>query len=164
MEEWIRKIKSSIGKYRYVLLVLALGLALMCLPEGTGTREPEQAAEPLSVLSLTDQLEGILGQIQGVGKVSVLLTEAAGAETIYRIDQEQTQSDSSSTVREETVLVTGSDRGEAGLVLQTLPPKYQGAVVVCQGADQPAVVLSIVEAVSNTTGIPTNRITVLKMK
>ena len=39
-----------------------------------------------------------------------------------------------------------------------------GAIIVCQGGDSPTVRLNIVEAVSNVTGIGSDRITVLKMK
>ena len=61
-------------------------------------------------------------------------------------------------------MVTGSDRSEKGLVRQINPPEYLGAVVLCQGADNAAVKLAIVEAVSKATGLSTDRITVLKMK
>ena len=55
-------------------------------------------------------------------------------------------------------------RADPGLVRQVNPPEYLGAVVLCQGADNPSVKLSIVEAVSKATGLTTDRITVLKMK
>ena len=41
--------------------------------------------------------------------------------------------------------------------------EFTGAVVVCRGADDPAVRLRIVEAVSAFTGLGTNRIVVQKM-
>jgi len=39
-----------------------------------------------------------------------------------------------------------------------------GAVIVCQGADDPQVRLSIVDAVSKVTGLGSDKISVLKMK
>ena len=63
-----------------------------------------------------------------------------------------------------TVLITGADRMETGLIRQELPPRYRGALIVCQGADRSAVKLAVVEAVANVTGISADRITVLKMK
>ena len=71
---------------------------------------------------------------------------------------------SSDSVREDTVLVSGDTRQEMGLVRQVIPPKYLGAVIVCQGGDRASVQLSVVEAVSAVTGLTTDRITVLKMK
>ena len=49
-------------------------------------------------------------------------------------------------------------------VQQVLPESYRGAIVVCQGADSPAVKLAIVEAVSRATGLGADSISVLKMK
>ena len=65
---------------------------------------------------------------------------------------------------EDTVIITGSDRSQQGLICQQIPPQYLGAVIVCQGADKAAVRLALVEAVSDATGLSTDAITVLKMK
>ena len=111
-----------------------------------------------------EELEEILAQIAGVGKVRVMLTEVAGSETIYQTDEDRNQSSDSESLRSETVLVSDSDRTEKGLVRTIVPPVYLGAIIVCQGGDSPVVRLSIVQAVSNVTGIGTDRITVVKMK
>ena len=160
-----RKMKDLAGKYKYVLLVLLLGIFLMSLPEADKESIQADVSDPEPVAtSKAKELEEILSQISGVGKVSVMLTEAAGSETIYQTDEDRAQSSDSESVRADTVIVSGSDRTEKGLVRTIVPPVYLGAIVVCQGGDSPAVRLSIVEAVSNVTGIGTDRITVLKMK
>ena len=160
-----RKMKDMAGKYKYVLLVLLLGIFLMSLPEADKESIQADVSDPEPVAtSKAKELEEILSQISGVGKVSVMLTEAAGSETIYQTDEDRAQSSDSESVRADTVIVSGSDRTEKGLVRTVVPPVYLGAIVVCQGGDSPAVRLSIVEAVSNVTGIGTDRITVLKMK
>ena len=63
----------------------------------------------------------------------------------------------------QTVIIS-SNREESGLIQQIHPPIYQGAIILCQGADSAAVRLSIVDAVANVTGLSTDKITVLKMK
>lgn len=146
------RLKYVMVKYRYVLLVVLAGLALMLLPDHT--EAPEPIADVVTEESLQAQLEEILSRVEGAGKVAVLLTESRGGEIFY-----QTEGDD-----QRTVLVTGTDRSESGLVRTTQSPVYQGAVVVCQGADSPAVRLAVVEAVSNATGLGTDRITVLKME
>ena len=159
------KVKELFGKYKYVLLILAVGIILMSLPEGQ--RRPVQqeipAVQPESA-NRTEELEDILGQIAGVGKVRVLLTEAAGAETVYQTDEDSSTASDSDRLRVETVIVSNASREEQGLVRSITPPVYLGAIIVCQGGDSPTVRLSIVEAVSNVTGISSDRITVLKMK
>ena len=57
-----------------------------------------------------------------------------------------------------------NSRNERGLVIRTDPPKYLGAVVLCQGADSSVVRLAVIDAVSKVTGLGTDRICVLKMK
>lgn len=154
--------KELVRKYRYVLLVVLAGLFLMALPDGENTKAaPEPAAaetEPRQ--DLQTGLEEILSQIQGAGRVRVLLTQREGEQTVYQTDEDST----SSGIRSDTVLLNGSDRSQTGLVQQVNPPTYLGAVIVCQGADSASVRLAIVEAVGSVTGLSTDKITVLKMK
>ena len=84
--------------------------------------------------------------------------------TLYQTDDSTSYSDTSNTTRIDTVTVTDDTRNQTGLIQQVIPPTYQGAIVVCQGADSPAVRLAIVEAVSKVTGLGADRISVLKMK
>lgn len=153
--------KELVKKYRYVLLVVLAGLFLMALPDGKNAKAaPEPAAETEPRQDLQTDLEEILSQIQGAGRVRVLLTQREGEQTVYQTDEDST----SSGVRSDTVLLNGSDRSQTGLVQQINPPTYLGAVIVCQGADSASVRLAIVSAVGSVTGLSTDKITVLKMK
>ena len=160
-----KKVKELFKNYKYVLLILCTGILLMSLSDDNNTvKQQETVIHQEEPATQAEQLEEILAQISGVGKVKVLLTEAAGAETIYQIDEDRNLSNNSESVRVETVIVTNADREEQGLIRTVTPPVYLGAIIVCQGGDQPAVKLSIVQAVSGVTGISSERITVLKMK
>ena len=161
---WKNTMVEFAKKYRYVLLVVLVGLVLLALPE-----EKEPAKQPESIQTeekrnLQEDLAAILSQVAGAGKVEVLLTQATGEETIYQTDEDLSTGESTSDIRSDTVLVTGTDRSETGLVRQVNPPTYQGAIVLCQGADSAQVKLSIVEAVMSVTGLRSDCITVLKMK
>lgn len=156
----LNKLKQLAGKYAYVLIVIFAGLILMLLPSrDESTPEPFEAA-PNSPVSMQENLEAILSKIEGVGRVHVLLTEAQGSRTIY-VQDESTSQDSLKT---DAVIITDSSRSQTGLVCQVLPPVYQGAVIVCQGGDDPTVRLAVVEAVCDATGLSADRITVTKMK
>ena len=148
------------GKYRYVLMVIAAGLALMLLPQREVTADPTPQTIAQRENTLQEDLEDILSGIRGVGKVHVLLTEAQGSRTVY-VQDESTSQDSLKT---DAVIITDSTRTQTGLVSQVLPPVYLGAVVVCEGGDDPVVKLSVVEAVCDATGLSADKITVLKMK
>lgn len=148
------KIRGWVLKYRYVLLVLLAGLALMLLPVSTETEPVTAAPMPDTKEDMEARLEGILSRISGAGEVAVMLTESAGETVLYQTDGPDG----------DTVLVTDAQRNEAGLVRSREPPRYLGAIVVCRGADSASVRLAIVEAVSNVTGLGSDRISVLKME
>lgn len=158
-----------IKKYRYVAIVLMIGLVLMMLPTSSDRDDdtvlkaaPERMQE--EDISVNEALAQILCKIEGAGNVQVLLTVASGEETVYQTDDNISVSEDASTTKIDTVTVTDADRNQMGLVKQTNPPTYQGALIVCQGADSAVVRLAIVDAVSKVTGLSSDRISVLKMK
>lgn len=166
--DWIevkQKAVEFLKKYRYVLLIFLAGLLLMLLPEG------EKQEEPMPVIvqqeksqDLQTSLAKILSKIDGAGKVEVLLTEAVGPRTHFQMDEDISDGESTNDIRRETVVISDGSRSENGLIFQVDAPVYQGAVVLCQGADSAIVRLAIVEAVANATGLRSDKISVLKMK
>lgn len=160
-----KKITEFLKKYKYAVLVLFIGLGLMLLPGKDGQKAAEKVqAEPISQVSITDQLAEILSKVAGAGEVQVLLTVRAGEETLYQTDDDIAVTENSNSTKIKTVLITTADKEETGLVRQVNPPVYLGAVIVCQGGDSPGVRLAIVDAVSKVTGLGSDRISVLKMK
>ena len=153
------KISKWIGKYKYIVLVLIVGVCFMLIPSKSSDEKRE--SKPIQVQtendSLAEELELILGNIKGAGKVQVMLTVKTGEQIIY-------QTDTPSNDRKDTVIITEEDRGQNGLVQQVISPVYRGAIILCQGADSANVCLAIKEAVSKVTGLDTSEISVLKMK
>lgn len=163
----LKKIPEYIKKYRYVVLVLAIGLILMAIPEKSSASDSNSnviASTTNNETSVSDQLRSVLSKIEGAGNIEVMLTVSAGEEIIYQTDQDISVSGESNSTRSDTVTLTDADRNQVGLIKQVNPPSYMGAIIVCQGADSPTVKLAIVEAVSKITGLSSDRICVLKMK
>lgn len=158
------QVLQLIKQYKLAALILAVGLLLMLLPSGSRQKELSAASPSQSTVTPEEQLEVILSQIRGVGKVRVLLTVAQGEQTIYIYDEDHSDTSDTESQRRETVVITGTDRGQSGLVSQVIPPVYRGAVIVCQGGDLPEIRLAVVEAVCDATGLTADKITVLKMK
>ena len=157
---------SLIKKYKFVVLILLVGIVLMLLPTANTNNEsntPAVQSQPV-FNDPTEELQNLLAQIKGAGKVRLMLTVSGGEKYIYQADRDETVSGETSTVRVETIILTDSNRNQGGMVQQILAPQYRGAVVVCQGADDPKVKLAIMEAVKNMTGLGYDRISVLKMK
>lgn len=164
----MKKLYAAAGKYRYAILILLLGLLLMLLPNGTGKAETAAPVAETTVTQippdLEQRLEQLLSQIQGAGTVRVLLTERSGSETVYQSDEQTEQNDGAASKNSAVVITEDEDHTESALVRRVDPPVYQGAVIVCQGADDPRVKLAIVEAVRCATGLGADQISVIKMK
>lgn len=140
----------------------------MLLPVGsresaTNVQEPSNRQSE-ETEDLQQKLSNLLSQMAGAGRVKVLLTEATGEQIFYQEDRDTSAGGQSQTTRTDTVIVTDGTHTQEGLIRQVNPPTYLGAVVLCQGADQPSVRLAITEAVANATGLGYHKITVLKMK
>ena len=165
IEKWTEKIPRLFKKYRYPIVVVLIGLVILTIPRKRDV-EPDQVTPTNEIQQndITQQLTAILSKIDGVGKVEVMLTIQTGETTYYQRDEDINGGNETSSVRQETVILTDSQRNQYPLVTQVLPPKYQGAIIVCQGADQPTVKWAIVEAVSKATGLGADQISILKMK
>ena len=165
--DWVSmkdKLTGLVGKYKFVILILLVGLVLMLIPSDRESAKVDSpAAAAAETVDVSQKLQQILGKMDGVGRVEVMLSVAFGEKTIYQHDQDISGGESG-TNRLDTVIVTDSNRTESGLVQQVNPPTYLGAIIVCQGADNVSVRLNIIEAVSKVTGLGTDRISVLKMK
>jgi len=161
----LKKLSGKAGelvkKYRFVLIILLIGIGLMLIPENKNKSTTAATPEKIAFPDQTEALTQLLSQIKGAGKVRLLLTLDSGEETVYQMDKDL---DAGGGVRYQTVTVTDSQRNQQGIVQQVLAPKYRGAIVLCQGAGDAAVRLAIVDAVSDATGLTTDKISVLTMK
>lgn len=152
-------------KYKLPILIILIGFLLLMMPEiKIQKNDASESRITTENIPFEESLSNILSMIQGAGEVKVVLTVLEGEEVLYQEDGNYSDSEENSEKRTSTVIITDSERIEAGLIRQVKPPVYRGAIVVCQGADDPSVKLAIVEAVSRVTGIGTNCISVLKME
>ena len=155
-------------KYKFVALVALAGAVLLLWPGGDG-KTAERASPQAAALveaELQQEMEDILGRIQGVGEVQVLLTVESDGERQLAQDSELSYSGSPQAPEDyrrtsETVLVDGA-QGDEPVVTQRTSPTYRGALVVCQGGGQASVRLAVTEAVTVLTGLPADRVTVAK--
>lgn len=142
--------------------LLALGILGMVLIAGGGQTSQETEEKPPAETyqetyrqELEQRLEGLLGEIRGVGSVSVMITLETREETIYALDTKE----SDDTLEQEHVLLEGDEP----LVETVWYPQVQGVAVVCQGADNIEVCSQITQITSVLTGVTTNRISIAKM-
>lgn len=170
MEEGKRKLTAplaALGKYKYVLLVAALGVALLAWPTARKTAEsaPAEAAPAAGAPDLAETeraMEDILGKISGVGKVDVMLTLHSGGELV--LAQDSSLRYSGSVQSPDSYERSSQPVTDAGgvVVTQEKCPQYRGALVVCEGGGNDSVRLQVIAAVSALTGLGSDRIAVVK--
>ncbi len=164
MKKWSEQLIKRLEKYKYAILVLLVGGGLLLFPKDGGETTAEPVAEASGEVSLSEQLELLLSQVEGAGKTRVLLTPSGGTRYEYQLDTQTESGAEEQTHRTETVLATAGSGREEPLIVRTTYSDYIGAVVVCEGADRASVRLNIVNAVSSLTGLGSDQITVIKMK
>lgn len=171
MPEYIRK---AFDRYKYVLLVCCIGLVLALWPSGGGGTAKQTEAEEAGVLweeaapdALEEQLARLLSKMEGVGRVEVLLTLRQGSQQnyVYNSSTREDGGEAQFGREEQKELVVISQGGEESPVVSSVSgPEYQGAVVLCDGADDPRVCLEITQAIRSLTGITSDHIKISKMK
>ncbi len=150
-------------KYKFILLVVLVGVILMLLPVSSAAEKAAESdlqmpQETFDLEAVQKRMEDILGKIDGVGKLQLMLTLQSGTRLTLA---EDTQRDQDRTDRETVTLSRGSGSQEV-VITNRFYPVYQGAVVVCQGADSSAVRLAVTETVQALTGLTSDRIRVVK--
>ena len=135
-----KRITQILGKYKYVGIVLVIGIVLMMLPSKdlqADEAEKVQVKTETAELSLEERMEQILSCVKGAGKVKVMLSISKGESSVYQTDSTYSQNDTNTNSTTQTILITDSNRNESGLIYQRNPPTYQGAIILAQGADNP---------------------------
>ena len=155
----VRRWKGALGKYGYVLLVIAVGAALLLWPGG-GEEETVLAEESETYFDLEKfetKLEQALSRIEGAGEVSVVLTLESDGRQVLAQDRD---TDGAGGGTSTTVTVGRGSGTEEVVPLQTFTPDFRGALVICPGAGEAQVRLRLTEAVSAVTGLGSDRISV----
>lgn len=167
-------ILEKLKKNKYILIILIIGAFLLILPFGgskDGNKKNNQQNLSVPEFSLTEEeskLEKAIAQIDGAGRVTVMLTLRSGISqelavdesASYREDETETDMDTDSSV---VTVATGAGTSSA-VPVRYYYPEYQGALIICDGGGSPSVRLRITEAVGALTGLGSDKITVLKMK
>ncbi|GLC32429.1 stage III sporulation protein AG [Clostridium omnivorum] len=125
---------------------------------------------------LENKLKTTLEQIQGVGRVNVMITFESGEEQVPAINV----NDSTSTTEEKdgsggirtntqktngsTIVVTNDGSKNEPLIVKTYKPKVVGVCVVAEGADNKATEYNISKAVVKLFNLSMDKVNVYPMK
>ena len=154
------------NRYKFVGLIVLIGMGLLLWPSGNGTGTAVSRESAVQSRDLETEMAEILSAMSGVGQAKVLLTVDSDGERQLAENTELAYSGNTAAPedysrRSETVLVEGSAGDEAVVVCRQYPT-YRGALVVCQGGGRAEVQLTVTKAVAALTGLAADRITVAK--
>ncbi len=156
------KVLSFLEKYKYFAIIILVGICFMILTPNYSSEEENIEETNFSIDEMEQKLEDILSEIYGVGKVSVMLTTKGTSEGIYVKDEEKNAENGEQNLQ--TIVISQGGGGETPIKIMDIYPEYLGALIVCEGADNSAIKLEIINAVSSLCDIKSDKITISKMK
>lgn len=188
-KEWVEKGKK-IGVIRLWLLIVAGLVLLIASFDGkeehkTQTQINIQNEEKQSeeqqlntyIENMETRLTNVLSQVDGIGKVQVMITAKATQEkvvlkdapykktTVKEEDSTGATRESKETTSEEgTILEKQQDGSESPYITKELQPEIEGVVVIAEGAAQKQIEAEINDAVVALFSVPSHKIKVMKMK
>ena len=177
-KELLGKLPALLERYKYPALTLVLGLFLVLLPSGrkesaaqttteaAATEAP--AAEPDYCAEMERELAALLSQVEGAGRVKVMLSLKTGPASQYQTDRSVSTSrdgeKESESSEERTVMIGRGSAYDEPAVVSTAYPVFQGALIVAEGGADPSVRYQLSAAVAALLGLGVDQITVVKMK
>ena len=154
------------------LAVLAILLSELWKPkEAPPPESPAANAQPLAEQYAQDiekKLAETLAHIQGVGRVTVMVTLENGPEQLYAQNERQRLSSSQTGESAEEdysyLLVRTADGAQSGLLVKVIQPQIRGVAVICDGGGSAAIRQEITDVVTAVLDISTLRVCVSAME
>ena len=147
-------------RYKFFVVAILLGAVLTAgnlRPESESQKqETEKQDEVFDLQAFQQQVADSLSQIDGAGSVTVLLSADVSESS------QAAENNSSESYERSTSILSDGSYGEAPILIKSKYPTFRGAMILCEGADDDAVRLQIVHAVSALCGISSDHISVSK--
>ena len=120
-------------------------------------------------------LEKVLSSIEGVGKVSAMITFESSSEMIPAIETKSnktltSEADNQGGKREveqieedEKILILNKQDGDQQpLILKELKPKVKGVIIVAEGVEDPGIKRAVYDAAKTVLGIKAHKVKIFK--
>lgn len=172
-ERWelIKKKYWPPGKEQFLMIFLCgLLLAVIAVPVDSGRNPEKSDPEPAQGTTETGEesyeermerkLETLLSQVEGAGKVKVMLTFEGSGERQVEKDR-QVHSDGT---EEETVYTESGNSERTPYVSAEKNPQVEGILVIAEGGDSSRIKEEIIGAAQALFGIEPHKIKIMKME
>ena len=125
--------------------------------------------------TLSQKLEAILSQIQGVGEVKVFINYSESSEVVAMYNENSKSStteetDTSGGIRkvqetdsQKDIIYQENNGTKTPMTKKVIEPKIEGAIITAKGANNIDVKTNIIQAVEAATGLATHKIQVFEM-
>ena len=173
MVELFNKFKLVIKKDKRLIILLVcglIGISLIAFSELSSKPENEEKINTAQNTytdyeeKLEERLCGIISQISGVGKASVMVKTKGTEESELAQNVSSDRNAQGDVKAENEYVIVGSNSNEQGVLIKKNYPEIQGAIIVCEGGDDVKIQNEVVNAVSALLGISKNNVSVMKMK
>lgn len=159
------RVRKLLERYKWVLLVIALGLTLLALPGGREKplakgQEQAAASSEFDLAVVEAKFAKALSEIKGAGEVTVVLSIKTGTRQLLAEDNASTEGKDGREEKTTTVVLSKGSGMEEAVKLQEIYPQFQGALIISDGGDNPVVRLKLTEATAALTGLGTDKISI----
>jgi stage III sporulation protein AG len=164
-----------------IILAFSIGIILLIISSSNKNKTTKTDTQQKKITNveysyernLETRLESLLSQVNGVGKVKVMITLVHGKEIVVAQDSNQSESKSIGTDK------TGSTKeeqntkkelkkiivdGKTPLVIKEIEPKIEGVIIIAQGGDNVNVKSDLVKSAQIILNVPANKVQILKMQ
>lgn len=147
-------------KFQYVFICVCLLIAIILVVNIFFTKKSAKELNSIDtyVENLENRLANTLSRVYGVGNVSVVITVESGMETVLANKITTTQTPQGTETEESPIIVNGKT-----VVIKESYPKIIGVLIVCEGAENIAVMSRIQQATISLLDININQIEILAM-
>ena len=159
--EILTKLKND-RKSLGIICAAVFGMLLIMLSGNTEekTAQINEGVTAFSEENYEEKLQKLLSEIEGAGKVRVMITYDSSDEEVFAFNKDEDYKNEEGRYSNDFVIID-SEKGETGLKLKTVYPKIKGVAVVCDGASDPVIKGQIISVISALFDISTNNISVV---
>ena len=161
-EQIIKIFKNKNNRIIFIIFIIGVVLVLTAQQHkdtdgGVSVSAPIKAAA--NVQDEEERLAGMLAQIEGAGRVSVMITYESGTEKSLAYETKTSSRENSGEKSEDRRAVTS---GGEPMVVKEVYPQVKGVIVAADGADSASVRTAIREAVTASLCVGAHRVCIFK--
>lgn len=146
----------------FIIGILIAGV--MLLMRNNSEIKTISKAENTSAVNINKELEKILSEVEGAGRVKVLINYNQSGEKILAYDMESNINEKESGKENNSKSEVVYDGNKMPVILKEYMPKVEGVIIVAQGGNTENVKKQLIAGTVALLGIDEHKIEVLKMK